>query len=1069
MNNLNNKAAAGLVVLITMIVCLQANAITQDLWVGQSYVWDFGNLVMGSTYNMSVTTSGGYLSVTGSGFYRKITPTQYFSGTATVTAEWDETLYYGGPMKHQRFSVSIECRENRVIISDDKVILSPGETYQLRYDHKYNNNPYVGAANVYFSGGNSHFTVTSDGLITAISPGDGYVNLYSNLSSAANAPYCHVIVKDVEPTGATTGNYSVLADQSTDLKVNVSPSNATVKSTQWYIKSGADVVSISGSRLTGLKPGSAVVYCMVNDNVRSNDAEVTVTEPKLTISQKTPAEGSTGVSVFATPSITFSHSIFESSNINAVSLTANGNNVGGTVEIAGREIRFLPSKPLQPLTEYILSVPGNAVENKWHSHAQNDMTLTFKTGELETATLEFKPSSGSYISSGETVKLEANPTDAKIYYTLDGSKPTCSSKLYVSPIKIASDVTINAFAIREGYKDSDIMTGDFFKSQSEVVEYYPNDNSPMFNYGYANPYLMLSGAVVKSNNFRRISLKKSSGEDVVGSAYLAHNLIVFVPDEPLGNTMTYTLDIPYDAIKTENGEVFKGFNWSFSTPNMPMQVGMQGDETLFLLSENGQVMSRGMQIKSSKPSGEISYENYGELTDYASSVTNLSCGYLHHTLLDNNFSPIFKGLNYCGELGDKSFSHTSNVRLSKAGFQTSAIICEDNTLWMAGRNDFYQLCGNDGTHSAQFIKVADNVIDVALGNGYTLYVDTDNVLWAIGRNHMGQLGDGTVINRETPVKIMDGVEKVFASSSGFFAACITTDHELYTWGDNSSFQLGRTSDIDSAIPKKILSDVYTAALGESHGLALTSDFKLYSWGNNAFGQAGTGNASFERPQVMAENVLDIDAGPHTSLILYVSGKVTGWGRKTNSNFGSGSGNAMDFVVNEGRICSELQGATLVPDRFEIKPQSAFAFSPIPQPLTADYENVEWSSENPGIASVDGNGIISSGKLGETIVTAKFTDRYGNIKEAHATVVCTDTPKNTGISTISPDERWTVSTTDSRITVKNADIGATYSVYNLQGIMVAQAEATTSALSFEVRIPDIYVVKSGKTAVKVYCK
>lgn len=65
------------------------NAGAVALWVGQSYTWDFSGSIMGSTYNMSVTSDGGYLSITGSGAYRTVTPTQYFSGTATVIAEWD--------------------------------------------------------------------------------------------------------------------------------------------------------------------------------------------------------------------------------------------------------------------------------------------------------------------------------------------------------------------------------------------------------------------------------------------------------------------------------------------------------------------------------------------------------------------------------------------------------------------------------------------------------------------------------------------------------------------------------------------------------------------------------------------------------------------------------------------------------------------------------------------------------------------------------------------------------------------------------------------------------------------
>ena len=161
----------GRILLILMaLLCgaFHVNAIS--LWVGQTYTWDFSGSILGSVYNMNVSVSGGYLSVTDSGFYRNITPTQYFGGTATVTAEWDDRL--GSSTYHRKATVSISCYENPVSISRTSVTLSPGETYQLSYRHAYDNQ-YVGAANAYFSGGNSSFSVSSSGLITAIAPGSG--------------------------------------------------------------------------------------------------------------------------------------------------------------------------------------------------------------------------------------------------------------------------------------------------------------------------------------------------------------------------------------------------------------------------------------------------------------------------------------------------------------------------------------------------------------------------------------------------------------------------------------------------------------------------------------------------------------------------------------------------------------------------------------------------------------------------------------------------------------------------------------------------------------------------------
>lgn len=1061
---IQNKIRALLLLFALLLTGIHANAIS--LWVGQSYTWDFSSAVMGSTYNFNVSVNGGYLSVTGTGFYRQITPTQYFSGTATVTAEWDYTLYYGGTLQHRKVSISIECRDNQVSISPTSISLAPGESRQLFYSHQFDNE-YVSAANAYFSGGNSCFSVTRNGLITAKSPGSGTVNVYSKVSSVS--PYCSVTVRNVEPTSASTGNYSVLADQSIDLSVDVSPYNATVNSRTWYVKRGTDVVGISGSRLTGLKPGSAVVYCMVNGSVRSNDATVTVTEPKLTETSCSPSAGATDVSVFVIPSVTYSHEISKGSEFGNVSLNNGSGKVDGTVEISGRVLRFLPLKPLKAFTTYTLRVPRNAIKNKWESSAQSDVSLSFTTADYDQASVTFSPVSGTYLTSVDRITLSATPSDAIIYYTLDGKEPTTASAVYFTPLKVEGDATVKAFAMREGYKNSEVVTAEYYKSQSEITRYYPNDASPLFNYASACPHIKFSGMMERSNNFRRISLTTSSGENVVGEALLTYNIVTFVPDEPLKNSTTYTMDIPRDAIKTTNGEIFRGFNWTFTTPTLPMMVGMQGDESVFVLSENGLLQARGMNLETYNSSdGSFTFKDYQTLTEKLTGVESIACGYTHH-LFKKGSDVSGKGMAFCGETGTSaSISSIGNAKSIKAGFQTSAIISDDNTLWMCGRNDFYQINGTGNT-TASFVKVAENVLDVAPGNGYTLYIDTDHVLWAVGRNHKGQLGDGTTTDRKTPVKIMENVTTVYASTSGYFSACVTTGNKLYTWGDNTSGQLGREAGKYSATPSAVMDGVDSVSLGESHVLALTKGYKLYAWGANTDGQIDNTGKNITKPTLMAESVKAISAGPHTSLVLANSGKVTGFGKRAHSNFGKGEGHANNYVVYEGSQCLSLQGVTVEPWRFEAEPDSRFALIAMPAPLTADYENVEWFSANPEIARVEGNGIIHTGKLGETTITARFTDRFGTVREASSKVVCTENPVNTGIRSEAGDTSWYVNYEANRMTIRNANVGATYTVYNLQGIVIGKCKALTNMLSFEVNSSGIYLIQSGNKVVKITCQ
>lgn len=1057
-----------LIALVGLFTSFEAGAIS--LWVGESYEWDFSSSIMGSTYNMRVTSNGGYLSITGSGFYRRITPTQYFSGTATITAEWDYTLYYGGTMTHTKRTLTVTCNENPVSIYPTSITLSPGQTYQLSYSHAYSNQ-YVSAANAYFSGGNSSFSVSSSGLVTAKSPGSGYVNVYSKVSNAANAPYCHVTVKDVEPTGASISNISLFADASKDLSVTVSPSNATVKSKNWYVKSGNDVVSISGQRITGLKPGTATIYCMVNGSVRSNDATVTVKEPGLTINSTSPETGASEISVFTVPTVNYSHTLYKGDAFNSIALTAAGNKVDGTTELSDRAVRFLPSKPLKPHTSYRLVVPRNAVKNKWGSPVQGDATLSFTTGALEKAKLEMKPESGSYLTKDDKVTITSIPSDAIIYYTTDGATPTTSSRIYSGPIEHDGDMTVKAFAVREGYEDSDIATAQYYKSNSEIIDYFPNDSHPLYNYAWAAPYLKLSGTVLKSSNFRRISLTNGAGEDIPGEAYIANYIVVFVPDKPLENSTEYTMDIPRDALKTSNGEVFKGFSWKFTTRNMTSAIAMQGDESVYLLSEDGNLRTRGLEYLTTTPStGSFTFNDLAALKSIATGVDDVDGGFTH-SLLRKGSSVSSLGLTFCHEGGTSSSANAiSNPLKTFAGFQTSAVIAEDNSLWLCGRNDFYQLGDKTGTTSSSFIKIADNVIDVALGNGYTLYVDSDNNLYGVGRNHRGQLGNGTTNDLKTPAKIMDGVAKVYASSDGYFSACITVDGKLMTWGDNSFGQLGRVCNYYSATPAVVMDNVASASLGQSHTLAIKEDCKLYSWGSNASGQIAKSGTSSSTPLLMDNNIMAACAGPNTSLVLAHSGKVTGWGKITHQNFSSGSGKASGIIIDDGVAYSSLTGVRLNPIRFEAKPEYVFALATTPVPYSADFESVEWGSSNPGVATVDEKGVITTRNNGEATITVTLSDRYGNRKNCSAVIVCTDNPDNSGISNAFADASdWIAYTDGCRIIIEDAAIGDSFSIYNTQGILIGSSIADNERISFSVDQPGVYIVKSNNKVAKVICE
>ena len=85
-------------------------------------------------------------------------------------------------------------------------------------------------------------------------------------------------------------------------------------------------------------------------------------------------------------------------------------------------------------------------------------------------------------------------------------------------------------------------------------------------------------------------------------------------------------------------------------------------------------------------------------------------------------------------------------------------------LMAVGANGFGQLGDGDGTtiDRSTPVQIDTGVSQVAAGERHSLYVKTDGNLFSMGRNASGQLGDGTTTNHNTPVQIATDISQVAA-------------------------------------------------------------------------------------------------------------------------------------------------------------------------------------------------------------------------------------------------------------------------------------------------------------------
>lgn len=187
---------------------------------------------------------------------------------------------------------------------------------------------------------------------------------------------------------------------------------------------------------------------------------------------------------------------------------------------------------------------------------------------------------------------------------------------------------------------------------------------------------------------------------------------------------------------------------------------------------------------------------------------------------------------------------------------------------------------------------------VAAGANFTVVLTDDGTVWTWGDNRFGQLGDGTIVQRSTPVRVagLTGVIAVAAGEGHVLA--LKGDGTVWGWGDNSSGQLGSSSYSTNLTPVKAegLAGITAIAAGSHHSLALKSDGTLRAWGSNWYGQLGDGNTNSASTPVTVQNetgtgdltgVTAIAAGMGYSMALK-NGGVLSWGYNYYGELGDGT-------------------------------------------------------------------------------------------------------------------------------------------------------------------------------------
>jgi len=268
------------------------------------------------------------------------------------------------------------------------------------------------------------------------------------------------------------------------------------------------------------------------------------------------------------------------------------------------------------------------------------------------------------------------------------------------------------------------------------------------------------------------------------------------------------------------------------------------------------------------------------------------------------------GLNHDGQLGDGTGQDRgtpvnvvglkSGVKAIVAGWRHTCALMSDGGVKCWGNNHDGQL--GDGSESdmnkpTEVVGLMSNAAGIATGERHTCALTTAGGVKCWGNNHDGQLGDGTRIDRVTPVDVVGLTSGVTVITAGWRHTCaLTSGGGVKCWGNNHDGQLGDGTDSEQLTPvevKGLSGGVLAITARWRHTCALTSGGGAKCWGNNHEGQLGDSTKVGKHVPVdvegLSSGVKAISAGWRHTCALTTGGGVKCWGNNHEGQLGDGTG------------------------------------------------------------------------------------------------------------------------------------------------------------------------------------
>ena len=717
------------VIAIFLAMSFTANANkSYELYVGQSTFVSCPDPPRGSIFQTSWASRHGSVSVIKDGTYgAKIKVTSYFSGTAQVQCDYYWRWYVGTRQytNHATTYYNVTCKQVSIRMNQGgPITLSSGEGIALSVTLSPSISP---SPKVSWSSSNSNIAeVNQNGYVWAKQEGTAVISASSNAGSDKASVTINVQRVEVERAELSPSSVNMLIDETSRLTLTTYPQYSKAESTSWHSRNPSVASVNSSGIITGNSLGTTSVYCVVNGYISSNEVQVKVAKPQLTLS----ADKKSG--------------LYEKGTTVALDASKHGATIyytlDGSTPTRKSNVYREPICLKENTVLKAFAVRDDCVDSEVLSREYKVTSLQVLDTYPEKGVEVFRPHLVPTVNFTDNIQL----IDEGKGITLKNGNSEISGTVvaFGNSLSFVPDMDLKEGSYTLTIPQQVIMTA----SQEENFAYAFSFGIKEKSYGIIDICAgMQFSQVLKEDGTLWVWGRNDAGAVGNGS-----NFNVNSPVKVLENVVYTEAGGLTSAAITGSGELYMwGFNCYGQLGNGSVK---DSNKPIYLWSGVEKVVTSGYHTLA--------------LTDM---------GYLYSC-----------GMNWSGELGigqknqyKWTFQYVmKNVKDIAASDGLTLIVTNDNELYTCGAGHKGQL-GNGyiTNYYSTPQKVMDNVKKVAAFSNASLVLKNDGTLWTFGSNEFGQLGILEDIEYSLePKMILSDVKDIDACS--VTGAAIKTDNSL---------------------------------------------------------------------------------------------------------------------------------------------------------------------------------------------------------------------------------------------------------------------------------------------------